>query len=83
MWKAYLDKGMALTYYLKYGIALFGISSLNVKLTMIIGLVWIFCSFFIGWLWYALKIIDTENEIQNIFNPFQREVRHAIKKRKI
>ena len=76
--KAYLDKGMGLTYYVKYLIALFGISSLDVKTTMIISFVWIFLSFFIGWIWYKYKLVDTETEIGNLFNPFVKEMRSKI-----
>lgn len=81
LWKAYLDKGMGLTYYAKYLIALFGISSLNVKWTMIIAVVWIFLSFFLGAIWFKKHLIDVENEVQNHFNPFQIEVRNALIKR--
>ena len=76
--KAYLDKGMGLTYYVKYLIALFGISSLDVKTTMIISFAWMFLSFFIGWIWYRYKLVDTETEIGNLFNPFVKEMRSKI-----
>jgi len=73
--KAYFDKGWGLTGYLKYAIALFGLSSLNVRTTMIAGIIYGVSCYFIGRFWYTYRLIDTENEIQNRFNPFQREMR--------
>lgn len=80
--KAYFDKGWAQTTYIKYGIALFGISSLNVKSTLIIGFLYgIFC-FIFGWLWFYLGIIQAEIEVGNKFNLFVSEVRKKLIKPK-
>ena len=76
--KAYFDKGLGLTSYFKYMIAFYGMSSVNVKSTMLIGIIYGFFCFFLGWIWYQFKFIETENEISNLFNPFQREVREKI-----
>jgi len=83
LWKAYFDKGFSLTNYFKYVLLVFGWATNDVKNTIIVGVVWFFCCLIIGRLWFHFNLIDTENEINNIFNPFQREVRHYIKKRKV
>jgi len=76
--KAYFDKGYGLTSYVKYGIALFGLSSLDVKTTMILGIGYgIFC-YVVGRVWfhYGFQLADTE--VYNIFNPFVKEMRRKI-----
>jgi len=82
LWKAYLDKGWGLTSYIKYAIALFGVASLNAKATLILGCFYMFFCLILGKLWYYFRIIDVENEIANLFNPFAREVRGKLKIRK-
>jgi hypothetical protein len=78
LWKAYFDKGWSLSSYLKYAVALFAVRVPNVKIGVVVaGIYGIFC-FIAGWWWFKLKLIETENEIQNIFNPFQREMREKI-----
>ena len=79
--KAYLDKGLSLTNYVKYLITFFGLASSDVKTTLIIAFVYAFISFFIGYFWFKYKLIDTENEIGNKFNPFQREVRRKLNRK--
>lgn len=76
--KAYFDKGLGLTNYVKYLIAFFGIASLDVKSTMYIGIAYLFFCYFLGRWWYKHKLIETENEINNIFNPFMKEVRQKL-----
>lgn len=75
LWKAYFDKGWATTNYIKYIIALFGIASLNVKLTLIFGLLYAIFCLVLGRLWFKFKLVDAENEINNIVNPFQQDLR--------
>ena len=76
--KAYFDKGWGLTSYLKYIIALFGISSLDVKATLIAAFIYGIACYFIGRAWYHFRFVDTEHEIDNIFNPFVREMRRKF-----
>ena len=82
LWKAYFEKGWALTSYIKYVIALFGLSSLNVKLTLFLGFLYGIDCFVVGWVWWKLKLVDEEQEVQNVINPFVREVRKAIKNKR-
>ena len=76
--KAYFDQGFGLTGYIKYIIALFGISSLNVKYTLWIAFFYAISCYFVGRLWFKYKLIDTENEIRNSVNPFVIEMREKI-----
>lgn len=81
--KAYFDKGMALTNYVKYLIAFFGIASADVKSTMLIAFGYAIFCYVLGRVWFKYKLIETEIEINNIFNPFVREIRTEIKNGKI
>lgn len=79
--KAYFEKGYSLTSYVKYLIALFGLSSLNVRLTMILGLIYALSCYLIGFVWYYFGFIEAEIEVSNRFNLFVKEVRRKIKKK--
>ncbi|MHA1353749.1 MAG: hypothetical protein ACTSR1_01055 [Candidatus Heimdallarchaeota archaeon] len=84
--KAYFDRGWGLTSYLKYMIALFGISSLDVKKTLILGIFYGIGCYLLGRAWYKYRIQDIETEINNRFNPFVGELREKFgipNKRKI
>ena len=75
LWKRYFDTGYGLTSYLKYGIALFGLSSLNVSQTLTLGIAYGLLCFVFGWIWYRYQFVEVENEISNRFNLFAREMR--------
>ena len=87
LWKAYFDKGLGVTSYAKYIIALFGFYSyankIDLNWTILIGFLYATSCVFIGKLWYKFKLIDIENEIQNLFNPFQREMRKRLGRDKL
>jgi len=83
LWKAYFDKGYGVSSYFKYLIAFYGISSLDVMVTMIIALIYGFSCFFVGWAWYKYKLVDAECEVQNVVNPFVREMRETVCNRNI
>lgn len=76
--KAYFDKGYGVTGYLKYLVALFGISTLDVVQTLGLAFIYGMICFVVGWLWYKYRLADTENEILNKYNPFVRQVRRKI-----
>ena len=76
--KAYFDKGYGLTNYFFKLVAVFGLTSAMLKTTFYILFVYSISCYFIGRWWYNSKIIDTENEINNIYNPFQRQVRDKL-----
>ena len=82
MHKAYFDKGYALTNYVKYVIALFGLSSLNVSLTLILGFTYAISCYFIGRFWINRHYYEAEIEVGNTFNKFVREMRKNYKNEK-
>ena len=79
LWKAYLEKGVGLTYYFKTVLLLFGILTLNAKWTIVIAIMYVMNSFLVGWLWYKFKLTDAEHEVQNNVNPFVKEMRSKLK----
>lgn len=73
--KRYFDLGYGITSYLKLIIALFGLSSLNVKLTMIFAVVYgVFCYVF-GRFWIKYGWYERDIEITNKYDYFVREMR--------
>ena len=83
LYKAYFDKGLGLTNYLKYFILLFGIyevlSIKNVTITFIMAILYAVGCFFLGWFWYKSDFIKAEIEVGNNFNLFVKEMRKKIK----
>ena len=73
--KAYFEKGYSLTNYLKYAIALFGLSSLNVSATMWMAVFYAVACYLIGVGWYKFNFIEAEIEVGNRFNLFVKEMR--------
>ena len=84
--KTYFDKGWGLTNQLKYVLILFGflegLKTNSAKYTIILAVVYGLGCYILGRLWYKYKFIETENEINNIFNPFQREIRAKLKNKR-
>lgn len=82
LWKAYFDKGYALLSLPKYILFLMGMGDIiasqgDTKNVLMIGSgFFVFC-FLLGFIWYHYRITDAENEVQNQFNPFAREVRNS------
>jgi hypothetical protein len=84
LYKAWFDKGLGITSYFKYLLAFVGIFQLvDAKMGIIILFLYLVSCFILGYLWYKHKLIDVENEIGNLYNPFQREVRRKLSARKI
>ena len=79
LWKAYFDKGYGLTSYFKWAIAIFGIASMKPGITLIGFVVYGFFSLILGKWWFKHKLVDAEHEVQNIVNPFVREMRKVYK----
>lgn len=77
--KRYFDTGYNLTNYIKYIIALFGISSLNIQLTLILGFIYAVFCYIIGHIWHKHRFVEVDNEISNRFNLFTREMREKVK----
>jgi len=77
--KAYFEKGYGLTSYIKYMIAIFGLTTQEVASTIIAAFFYGIACFFIGWLWYKYGFVLAEAEVNNQFNLFQREMRSKLK----
>lgn len=87
LWKKYFDTGYGLTGYFKVFIALFGADLIfnknNINFVLWLGFAYgIFC-FILGWAWLRFGFIEAETEIGNRFNPFVKQIRKHIRKRKI
>lgn len=80
--KRYFDTGFGVLGYLKYLIVGVGFTG-NSQLTIRFAIGYAIVCYLFGLAWVKFKVVDMENEISNILNPFQREVRKAIRKRKI
>jgi len=77
--KAYFDEGYGFTSYFKYMIAFYGMSSLDVRNTLLVGFIYGLSCFLIGWLIFKTKFKDAQIEVQNRVNPFVDEMRKVFK----
>ena len=75
IYKTFFERGYSQTNYIKYVIALFGLSSLDVKKTLIFAFIYVIFCFILGLLYYAFDFAEIESEIGNKFNPFTKEMR--------
>ena len=84
--KKYFDIGLGLTNYFKYLIALFGLYSIgkdiDINITIYVGVGYVIFCFFLGAFWVKTKAVDIEKEIDNILDPFQREVRRKLSRKR-
>lgn len=80
--KAYFDTGYGVTSYLKWFIAFYGISSLNVKFTMALAVSYVFFCLIVGYYFYKWGFALAAAEVGNQFNLFQKEVREALESKK-
>ena len=78
LWKLYFNIGFGITNQFKYVILLFGWVSGEKATTIWIIVIYLTFCFILGKAWVHFKFIDTENEISNLVNPFQREIRKKL-----
>jgi len=80
--KTYFDRGLGLTNYFKYVLALIGAyawtEQISLKYVIFLALIYFVVCIFIGWFWVHSKLVEKENEINNLINPFQKEVREKL-----
>lgn len=83
LWKAYFDKGMAMMNYPIKVLMVLGIGAAFNDYSLfgigIFGFIIGILALIIGRLWFHYRLIETEIEINNIFNPFCQEVRKKLK----
>jgi len=75
--KAYFDKGYGMTSYLFKLMAVLGVGLIvkeNYYIALSLGMIYTISCYFIGRACYKYKIVDTESEINNMFNPLFREM---------
>ena len=77
--KKLFDQGYAQTNYIKYVIALFGLSSLDLGKTLIFASVYIPFCILIGYIYFLYQFAELETEWGNRFNFFVREMRDMRK----
>ena len=75
LWKKYFDTGYGLTNYLFKVIAVFGLTANMLKTTVIAILIYSVGCVILGRIWLYSRLVDTETEISNMFNPFVKDMR--------
>lgn len=77
--KSYFEKGLSLTNFFKWFIAIFGVSNYtyanNVNLTFYLLIIYLIGCYFLGWAWYNKGFVQAETEVSNQFNCFVKEMR--------
>ena len=79
LWKRYFETGYGISNYIKYVIALVGLSTLNLKATMLLAFIYLIFCFVLGYVWLRVGMYETEIEVGNQFNPFVKEMRKVYK----
>lgn len=90
LWKTWFDIGNGWTGYLTKVLMVIGIgfavdSVDNLLLIFVLGIIYAGVNFLIGWAYMRFGLFETQQEINNIYNPFVKEVRNGeigLKKRK-
>jgi hypothetical protein len=79
--KAYLDKGLGLTNYLKWIFAFAGIFDfIDGKTAILVGASYVIFCFILGLAWYKFNLTEQENQVNNDFNPFVQAMLKATSK---
>jgi len=81
--KAYFDNGFNILKYLLYMIALFGVASENLDMTMWLGVAYGISSYLVGYAWFNYGFYEASIEVGNQFNRFVKELRTYTKKGKV
>lgn len=84
LWKGYYDKGFSITSTFKYIFYFLGISFGILEDTQFIhylsyaGIVYLVGCVPLGYLWYRYNWIEAEQEVNNRYNLFQKDVRKTL-----
>lgn len=85
--KSYFDRGIGLTSYVKYPLALFALNEVvrfeSSVITIFLMAAYAISCYFIGMWWFRSNFIRAEAEVNNRHNYFQQEVRKALKSGKL
>jgi hypothetical protein len=78
LYKAYFDRGLGVTNYLKYVIAGAGLVVKQVDTILWIGLIYLIFCFVVGYLWFRWRLVEAEQEVSNNYNILFRKLRRNI-----
>lgn len=76
--KKYFDTGRGVIDYLKYPLLAMGIAIPNLKIILWVAIAYALACYLIGWWWLNFGMKDAENEVENRFNPFVKQVRRKL-----
>ena len=79
LYKKYFETGYSNSHFLFKMLALFGIASQEVGITLSLGFLYAIFCMITGWLWYKFHFMEAENEVNNQFNPFVKEMRSDLR----
>jgi len=71
----YFEQGYSKTNYVKYVIALFGLSSLDVSTTMWAAFFYAILCYVVGREWYLRGFATAQMEVSNKYNKFVKDMR--------
>src|SRR3972149_9458017 len=79
IWKTWFDIGNGWTGYITKVLVIVGIGFAvddikNVFLIIILGIIYAGINFLIGWAYIKYGLLETQQEINNIYNPFEKQV---------
>ena len=77
LWKAYFEKGYSITSYVKYLIAIIGITGVPAKYLLPLFFVYGASCFLIGRWVYRSGFADAEKEVTNKIDPFVKQMRNS------
>lgn len=81
--KKYFDVGYGLMNYLRYLLTIIGIGGIannwGIMAYFGLGLLFFLSCVIAGYLWVKYNYVSREDEINNILNPFQNQVRKSLK----
>ena len=83
-YKKYFDVGLGMSSYFRYFLTIFGVYSLgkniDINYMLYLGVFYSLGCFVFGWYWINKRLYEAENEINNVLNPFQKEVRKKLRR---
>ncbi|KKN36380.1 hypothetical protein LCGC14_0774180 [marine sediment metagenome] len=86
LWKTYFDVGFGFLYYPKYFLFLVGVGDIiqsggDYWRVLIAGFIIFWLCLFTGWAAYKYGWLDAVHEVQNLVDPFAKDMRATIKRK--
>lgn len=73
----YFNNGYGVTSPIKWGIGIFGLTSLDVSTTMMGFGIYLFLCFFFGWIYIKSGFLEAMQEVGNRHNLLAKEIRNS------